>query len=284
MSPVGNESTLSTFTASDGENLAVQDWPVPEEVRARGVVLIVHGLGEHAGRYDGLAHILNEWGFAVRSYDQYGHGESDGARGTLPYPNRLLDDLADLVESVRVRYPGLPLVLFGHSLGGLVAASFVARTMLAVDALVLSSPALATRLSPTQKMLLAVVPRVAPNLTVGNGLDPHHLSHDPRVVQAYRSDPHVHDRVSGRLARFIADEVALVRARAASWKVPTLLLYAGDDRIVDPQGSHAFAAAAPGSVVCARRYDRLYHEIFNELEAQPVYDCFRQWLDARFDS
>ena len=113
MSHAGPESTLSTFTASDGDNLAVQDWYLPEGVRQRGAVLVVHGLGEHAGRYDVLAHILNAWGFAVRSYDQYGHGESDGTRGGLPHPNRLLDDLADLVESTRVRNPGVPLIVGG---------------------------------------------------------------------------------------------------------------------------------------------------------------------------
>ena len=282
MSQAATESTLSTFTASDGENLAVQDWHLPEDVKPRGIVLLVHGLGEHAGRYDPLARALNEWGFAVRGYDQYGHGESTGIRGALPYPNRLLDDLADLVESARVRHPGLPLILLGHSLGGLVAASFVARTLLAVDALVLSSPALAARLNPVQKMLMAIVPRIAPNLTVSNGLQPEYLSHDPQVVQAYRKDPLVHDRVSGRLARFIADEGALVRSRAAAWKMPTLLMYAGDDHLVDPAGSEVFASAAPSQLVTARRFDGLYHEIFNESACEPVYACLRQWLDGRF--
>jgi alpha-beta hydrolase superfamily lysophospholipase len=282
MSHAGAESTLSTFTASDGDNLAVQDWYLPEGARQRGSVLVVHGLGEHAGRYDVLARTLNDWGFAVRSYDQYGHGESDGTRGGLPHPNRLLDDLADLVESTRVRNPGLPLIVIGHSMGGLVAASFVARTLHAVDGLVLSSPALAMRLGPVQRLLMAVVPRLAPNLTVGNGVDPKFLSHDRRVVQAYLNDPRVHDRISGRLARFMAEEEALVRARAPSWNVRTLLMYAGDDRIVDPAGSEFFAASAPTTMLTTRRFDRLYHEILNEQEPAPVYNCLRQWLDALF--
>ena len=282
MSHAGPESTLSTFTASDGDNLAVQDWYLPEGVRQRGAVLVVHGLGEHAGRYDPLARALNAWGFAVRSYDQYGHGESDGTRGGLPHPNRLLDDLADLVESTRVRNPGVPLVVIGHSLGGLVAASFVARTLHAIDGLVLSSPALALRLGPVQRMLMAIVPRLAPNLTVSNGVDPQYLSHDRRIVQQYLNDTRVHDRISGRLARFMEEEGGLVRARAASWNVPTLLMYAGDDRIVDPSGAAMFAAAAPQRFVTARRFDGMYHEIFNEREAQPVYQCLKDWLDAHF--
>lgn len=282
MSHAGTESTLSTFTASDGENLAVQDWPQPEGLRQRGAVLIVHGLGEHAGRYDGLAHVLNGWGFAVRSYDQYGHGESDGPRGTIPQPNRLLDDLADLVESTRMRNLGLPLILLGHSLGGLVAASFVARTLMAVDGLVLSSPVLATRLSPAQRLMMAVVPRIAPNLAVSNRLDAQYLSHDKRVVEAYLNDPRVHDRISGRLARFMADEEQLVLARAPSWNVPTLLMYAGDDHMVDPAGSEFFAATAPSEHLTCRRFDGMYHEILNEAQAEPVYECLRKWLDARF--
>src|SRR6187455_3367320 len=103
MSHPGPESTLTTYTASDGENLAVQDWHLSYGVRPRALVLLVHGLGEHAGRYDGLARLLSHWGFLVRGYDHYGHGQSGGTRGALPQPHRLLDDLADLVESTRSR-------------------------------------------------------------------------------------------------------------------------------------------------------------------------------------
>jgi len=163
-----------------------------------------------------------------------------------------------------------------------VAASFVARGLAPVDALVLSSPALATRLNPVQKMLMAVVPRIAPNLAVGNGLDANFLSHDPAVVAAYRTDPRVHDRITGRLAGFIQDEGLRVRAAASQWSMPTLLLYGGDDRLVDPAGSRAFGAAAPSSVVTSRCFDGLYHEIFNELDAQPVFGTLRAWLDQRF--
>ena len=280
--PTG-ESTLSTYTASDGENLAVQDWVLPGGVPVRGLVLIVHGLGEHAGRYDHVAQRLNAWGFSVRSYDQYGHGDSNGTRGALPQPDRLLDDLADIVESTRRRMPaGTPLILLGHSMGGLVAATFVARQLLPVEGLVLSSPALATRLNPVQKLLMALLPKVAPNLTVGNGLDPQFLSHDPKVVAAYRADPRVHDRISARLARFIADGGPAVVATAPGWQVPTLLLYAGADRLVDPAGSRAFAAAAPRGVVEAQCFEPLYHEIFNEVEAYDVFARLRRWLDERF--
>ena len=276
-------STLSTFTASDGDNLAVQEWPVAEGQRLRGVVLLVHGLGEHAGRYDALARRLTGWGWAVRGYDQCGHGESGGERGVLPSTTRLIDDLGDMVEATRARWPApLPLVLLGHSMGGLVAACHVALGGAPVNGLVLSSPALDARLSPVQKLLLRTLPRVAPNLRVGNGLDPRWLSRDDAVVAAYRADPLVHDRISARLGRFIAEAGPRLLARAPRWKLPTLLLYAGSDHIVHPRGSRAFAATAPSRVVRSYCFQELYHEIFNEPDAAPVFDCLRRWLDERF--
>ena len=283
MSSIPSDSTLSTYTASDGDNLAVQDWPLPEDLPLRGVVILVHGLGEHAGRYDHVARRLNEWGFAVRGYDHYGHGESDGIRGALPSPTRLLDDLADLIDSTRARLgSGPPLLLLGHSMGGLVAASLVAQQLRPVQGLILSSPALDPGLNRFQRLLLAVLPRIAPNLSVGNGLDPNFISHDPAMVQAYKADPRVHDRISGRLARFIADGGPWLVSQAPQWKLPTLLMYAGSDRLVNPAGSRAFAAAAPPSVVTTRCFENLYHEIFNELDAEPVFEELKRWLDQRF--
>lgn len=276
-------AVLSPFTASDGENIALRDWPLPHGAAMHGVVVLVHGLGEHAGRYEALASRLNEWGYAVRGYDQYGHGESSGARGSLPATARLIEDLADVLESTRQRFgAGTPLILLGHSLGGLVAASLVARNGAGIDALVLSSPAFAAGLGGFQKFLVATLPRLAPNLAVGNGLDPAFLSHDPQVVTAYRRDPLVHDRISGRLAAFITEEGPQVVRQAGGWRVPTLLLYAGADKLVDPQGSREFAAAAPSGVVTAHCFEPLFHEIFNELDSEPVFEVLRQWLDERF--
>lgn len=277
------DSTLSPFTASDGDNIALQDWPLLEGEPLRGVVVLVHGLGEHAGRYDHVARQLNAWGFAVRGYDQYGHGESGGVRGALTADNRLLEDLADVLESTRARMTGAtPLILLGHSMGGLVAARFVAQKKGVVDALVLSSPALDPGLNAFQKFLVSVLPRIAPNLTVGNGLDANFISHDSAVVAAYRADPLVHDRISARLAKFIADGGPAVIERAGQWTVPTLLMYAGADALVNPAGSRAFAAAAPQAVVTSHCFPEHFHELFNEVESEPVFALLKGWLDARF--
>lgn len=277
-----SEARAQALRTADGQSLSVREWlDTPGE--PRGLVHITHGLGEHAGRYAHVAARLNALGFAVRAHDHFGHGRSSGPRGGLPEGLRLVDDLALLVDDGRAAFPGLPLVLLGHSMGGLTAASFVARGVRKVDALVLSSPAIAPTLSAVQKGLIAVLSRIAPGLRLGNGLDARDLSHDPAVAPAYLGDPLNHDRIGARLARFMADEGKTVLASAAHWPVPTLLIYAGADKLVRPEGSRAFAAAAaPSGQVRAVAFEQHFHELFNELDAQPVFDALESWLAERF--
>ena len=270
---------------SQRRGIALRDWPLAEGQPARGVVLLVHGLGEHIGRYEGLAQQLNSWGFAVRGYDQYGHGASEGPRGGLSSSTRLLDDLAMVVDQTRASIDANKrLILLGHSMGGLVASRFVSLQMRVIDGLVLSSPALDPGLNPVQRLLVAVLPRLLPALRVGNGLDASLISHDAAQVAAYRSDPLVHDRIAARLARFIADEGEAVLGKAWSWTVPTQLLYAGADKLVNPEGSRRFAALAPPEVLESHCFDSLYHELFNEAEPgrSQVLETLRLWLNHRF--
>jgi alpha-beta hydrolase superfamily lysophospholipase len=171
-----------------------------------------------------------------------------------------------------------------------VAARFVAEALSPrpaawsrpVDALVLSSPALDPGMSAVQKLLLAVVPRLLPHLRVHNGLKPEWISRDAAVVQAYVDDPLVHDRISGLLGQFIAQAGPWVQSVAGQWRVPTLLMWAGADRCVDPQGSSRFAAVAPPATVSSREWPGLAHEIFNEPEKQAVLAELDAWLDRRF--
>ncbi len=251
----------------------------------RGTVLLVHGLGEHIGRYEHLAERLNAAGWHVAGYDQRGHGASAGARGAIAQPDSLLSDLACVIDALRSE-PPQPLVLLGHSMGGLVVARFVAEGLAerpaswwrSVDALVLSSPALDPGMNGAQRALLALLGPLAPRLAVSNGLKPEWISRDPAIVKAYVDDPLVHDRITPRLARFIVDCGREVLAAAPRWQVPTLLLWAGADRCVDPHGSAAFAAAAPPAIVRHRRYAPLAHEIFNEPEREEVMGDLVRWL------
>ena len=272
---------LETVHAGDGVALHVGTWAAAGA--QRGTVVLVHGLGEHSGRYPHVAEALTADGWRVVGHDHRGHGRSEGPRGRLARPDDLLRDLATVLDHVR---GDDRLVLLGHSLGGLVASRFVAEGLVPtpapwyrpVDALVMTSPALDAGMSPAQRGLLAVLGPVAPGLPVGNGLKPEWISRDPAVVEAYKADPLVHSRVTPRLVRFLVDSGRLVLERGPSWTVPTLLLWAGADRIVDPKGSAAFAAAAPGDVVRSRRFPDCFHEILNEPEQAEVIAEIRRWL------
>jgi alpha-beta hydrolase superfamily lysophospholipase len=277
---------VTPLSTRDGLTLHLVHHTRPQ---ARGTVLIVHGLGEHLGRYSHVARRLHDAGWAVSLYDQRGHGRSDGPRGAIAADDDLLADLGNVIDAVRQQQPA-PLVLLGHSLGGLVAARFVAEGVRSsaarmvwhreVDALVLSSPALDPGLSWFNRLLVAVLPRLLPNLTVGNGLNPAWISRDPAVVRAYIADPLVHDRINARLARGLAVLGRQVQQAAAHWRVPTLLMWSGIDRCVAPRGSVAFAAAVPASRIKAQPWQALAHEIFNEPERAQVLDALVVWLDT----
>ena len=274
-------STLSKLHLAPGMQLALCDWPLADAALAKAQVLIVHGLGEHSGRYEHVAQKLNSWGYAVRSFDLWGHGLSDGERGSMRDEHAMLDDLAAVVDHTRkAMAPGQSLVLLGHSLGGLIAARFVSLRMRPIDALVLSSPALDPGLNAFQKMLLATLPGIAPNLRVGNGLQVKYLSHDPAVVAAYQADPLVHDRICARLALFIAQAGRAVLATAPQWNTPTLVLFAGQDKLVSPQGSRDFLKLAPSAIVQSLCFEALYHEIFNEADASRVFAALQHWLNV----
>ena len=262
--------------------LAIYDWPAPDSP-PRGRVLLVHGLGEHMGRYTQLAEQLRSWGFVVRGYDQFGHGQSAGPRGDMKNARSLLGDLGCVIDVTRKLTGAVnrPLIVLGHSMGGLVASAAVAENLRPVDGLVLSSPALATDVNALQKILLRVMPKLAPHLCVDNGLKVHFLARDPEAVQAYTQDPMVHRQISAGLAEWIVQQGQRVRAAAGQWATPTLLMYAGHDRLVAPRGSAEFAALAP-PCVRSHVFEAMYHEIFNDPERQIVMDTLKDWLDEHF--
>lgn len=264
--------------------LPIDHWPAHGIPRAR--VLIVHGLGEHPGRYEALAAQLVRWGLDVRAVHLRGHGRAGGARGDAPSATAMLEDVAAAIDAVRE--PGCPFILLGHSLGGLLVARVAAAALRGEpfgrepDWLVLSSPALDPGMRWHQHLLLALGRRFLPHLGASNGLKPAWISRDPAVVKLYQQDPMVHGRVTPTVAQMVVDAGAAVQGEAPRWRVPTLLLWAGADRCVAPRGSRALAEAAPPGVLQARCFDNLAHEIFNEPERAEVLAVLKAALDHRF--
>ena len=264
------------LSAADGTPLHVADWPLGSAA-GEGIVLM-HGLGEHCGRYAHVARFFNDCGYSVRTYDHRGHGRSGGARGDVPDADALLRDAHIAIDDFAQNLATPPLLL-GHSMGGLFAAYYATRAISPLGGLILSSPALGISLSGAQKLLLQILRALAPGLGIPNGLDSKYLSHRQEVVDAYDSDPLVHPKISARLLRAMLTAIENSQAQASTLGIKTLLVVAGDDHLVDASGSDAFHTKLAPGVGTMHRYPGYYHELFNETEAGRVFDDVRAWLD-----
>jgi len=272
-----NEST-DTLKTADGLDLFLRRWWT-DGIPHRWTFVIVHGLGEHGGRYQHLAEWFAPRGATVYAMDHRGHGHSGGQRGHAPSLNALLDDIDRVVQRA-TRESARPMVMIGHSLGGLLAIAYALDHPTQLDRAVFSAPALVPRVKvPVWKQALAsVLPKIAPKASFANEIDPNVLSHDPTIARVYTTDPLVHKQITaGLYASTVARGEAFI-GRAPDLKVPFLLLHGRDDRIVDPIGSQRFfaAATAPGRAFIL--YPGLYHEIFNEVEREKVFQDLESWL------
>lgn len=246
------------------------------------LLLTVHGYAEHSGRYEELARWFAERGLAVHAYDHRGHGRSEGARCHVDRFDQLLDDLDCVLERARAEHPELPVVLLGHSMGGLVVTAFLADRRPAIAAAATSGAALAVGpgVSRTRVAAAKLLRRLAPRLALGSGLDPRGLSRDPEVVRRYVEDPLVYRTMTPSLAVELMTTIPRVATRAVEIQLPLLLLHGSDDPLCPIEGSRAFHGGlqVPGSAF--RAYPGLRHEIFNEPERERVFADLLDWLRA----
>lgn len=272
--------TEGTFTASDGLTIFHQAWLPDGEPKA--VVLLLHGLGEHSGRYTHVATALVEHGYAVCALDHRGHGRSQGKRVFVKEYAEFQRDLLQFRRLVEQQHPGLPLFVFGHSMGGNLALGHVLDHQDGVRGLALSGAALAVTddVSPALKKIAGVLAKVAPGVRP-QGLDASAVSRDPAVVAAYLADPLVYSgKVSAGLAGALFGAIDRFPARFAELRLPLLVMHGTADRLVPVAGSRALEAGAVNADVTSHYYDGLYHEILNEPEQQQVIADLRVWLDG----
>ena len=280
MKPVTAHLDVRHSRARGTSHLFMQSW-LPEDVRAR--VLLVHGLGEHCGRYEYVAQRLLERGFAVHAIDHYGHGKSDGHRGHVERFSVFLDGVDALISAIRADDEGeSPLFLLGHSMGGLIAAHALIENQAAFRAAVLSGPAFKSDAAPPAivVMLLRAVSALLPTVPI-LGLDPAGVSRDADVVAAYVRDPLVHHgKVTARLVAEMSAAMQAALARANEVELPLLVMHGEDDVLTSPDGSREFVDAAGSEDKTLKLYPGLYHEIFNEPEKDVVIGDMRDWLEA----
>jgi len=277
----GNPMPHSEFwcKTEDGLQLYAQNWQ--PEMKPQAAVCLIHGLGEHSGRYSHVARFLNKSGYTLIAIDLRGHGKSEGRRGHTPSYETLMNDISHLLQMAKKRYPDCPLFLYGHSLGGNLVINYALRSNPRLNAVIASAPLLRTFFDlPIWKMAMARIMRYLwPTFSTSNGLNVKNLSRDARVVHDYQNDPLVHDRVTTcfldiRHAGLWALEYA------AKFSLPLLLMHGDADRITSPQASREFAAKM-GDRCTLKIFNGLYHEIHNEPESEVVFSCLSEWLQSK---
>ena len=281
--------SIGTVAAVSIEVRVDRDTVLPGRVwcadRPRALVALVHGLGEHSGRYSALASELARSRFTCVALDLPGHGETAGARGDIPSWTKLRDHIVPAMFTATRGLPDqpseLPCVLLGHSMGGVIALDHALSHPRGLVALVLSAPALRTAMPPWWKLALANAARITtPAAGFPNALDTDGLARDPEVVRAYRTDPLVHDRISPR-TYFALNEAAQRCSRdIRNLQVPTLMLQGMADRLVDPKGALAAAGTAPHDMMRFVTLRDAYHEVFNDTGREAVIRDLVAWLDV----
>jgi alpha-beta hydrolase superfamily lysophospholipase len=259
------KSEIGTFrNCAKGESF-FRVWR-PDSAPIRGVLVLVHGLGEHSGRYEHVGCYLAERGLVVYAADHQGHGRSEGRRGWVAEFSHLLDDLEAFHDFVANAHPGLPLVLLGHSMGGLIVTAYLLeRKHRRPDLVVLSGP--------------AIVPLLDPN---DRTIDPSRLSKDPSVWEAYLGDPLIlRERVDPELFVRLAEGIQLLPGRAHEIDMPLLLIHGDADRLCSAEGAAMYVRQVSSPDVEVRMYPGGRHEMFNELEKDEVLGDLWAWLDKR---
>ncbi len=258
----------TTTAAGIGE--LTRAWAPPGDPKAE--VVMVHGLGEHSGRYERTGSILAERGFSVRAFDLVGFGASGGDRAYVEDWTQFLDQLQTHVEKAIAT--GRPVALLGHSMGGTIAIEYALSDRPAPHALVLSAPGLAGG-KAWQRILAPRLAAVAPKLRIPNGFTGDQLSSDPAVGEAYFADPLVITKTSARLGAELFAAIDRVNRHLGSLEMPTLVMNGGSDTIVPPQSSLPLDPVAERVL-----YPKLRHELFNEAEGPEVVGEIADWLGA----
>lgn len=270
--------------SADGTSLYVRKWSPSSAEQRMGCALIVHGLGEHGGRYAHVAAALNDLGIEVWAHDHRGFGKSQGKRGVIASRTSLLEDTKLVFDKIRADADASgsqsKAILIGHSMGGAIVARAVTGGWITPRALVLSSPGLKSFINPIMRGTVKVMEYATPDLAVPHGLPLDKISHDAAVLAEAKNDPLNHRLISPRLTNFILEAGEAAVRDAEKLPVPALVQAAGDDKLVDVNGARAFAAAAPSGLCTLKIYEGLWHEIYNEREPDraAVLADLKNWL------
>jgi alpha-beta hydrolase superfamily lysophospholipase len=264
----------------DGLKIFAQSWE--PESGPKAVINLVHGLGEHSGRYVHLAETLGEGGYAVIASDLRGHGRTEGKRGHAPSFEAFMKDMDVLLEESTKRFPDLPRFLYGHSLGGVLVINYVLRRKPALTGVVITSPGLHTSIAQQKpKVLLAkILGALLPEMSMKSGLPAELISRDPEVVTRYVNDPLVHDVATLAMAKYTLEAIPWAFKHAADWYLPVLIMHGEADQIAFVSGSREFARLIPDDCTL-KIWPGLAHETHNDPEKAEVLAYVLGWMDSQ---
>lgn len=275
MAADGTLTTTGSIESADGTKLAYRAWPKPGKV----ALAVVHGLGEHAGRYERFADGMARHGMGTYALDLRGHGKSPGQRGHVDSWSQWTDDVSAFVSHIE-SIAGADVVPVGHSFGGVALLSTVlAGKLPKTRRFVVSSPALKLKLAVAGWKLTfgPIASKIVPRLALANEIDPKTVSRIPEVVEAYKNDPLVHNKISTRMGAEWQDATRDILSRAGQIKVPFLILAGTDDALIDPAGSRELHERAK-SMSELRMLEGRFHEPFNDLGSDEVFQLIADWL------
>ena len=269
------------WKSHDGLDIFAQTWE-PEVVSSRAVVCLVHGLGEHSSRYAHVAEALSKEGYILLTFDLRGHGRSGGVRGHISSIDDFMNDIDLLLVQAQMRYPGLPVILYGHSLGGILVLHYGLKRNPAIKGIIATGPGLHTALEkqPIKIFMAKLLGSLMPATTLASGLDANTISRDETIVQAYKTDPLVHDRISLGFGKIMIGVTKWTLENAGKFPLPLLLLHGKADVLSFPSSSTEFAAAMKDRCTLIL-WDGVYHELHNEPEKAEVFKTMMMWMDAR---
>lgn len=249
--------------------------------QTKAVVILVHGMGEHSGRYQHVVDVLLENEFSVVTFDHFGHGKTEGKRGHNPGYKYVLESVTNAIKKAKEIQPEAPVFLYGHSMGGNVVINFALSKNCTCNGIIASSAFLKLAFEPPKIKLAAgkLLQKIAPSVTLGNELNPEHISRDPKAVQNYINDPLVHDKISPNFSLTFIEKGKWAIENAKKLSIPILLIHGKEDRIIDYRGSKEFAENCKHATL--KLYDGGYHELHHDICKETVLQDVINWLQSQ---
>ncbi len=268
------------WRAKTGEKVYARSWE--PNTTPKAVICLVHGLGEHCSRYQHLADFFVDQGFAVVANDHLGHGKTEGKRGHGAKFEHFMDNVGRLLEEGDSRFPGVPVILYGHSMGGNFVLNYLLRRKPKIAGVIATGPWIKLGFEPPAYLVFLgkLTRKLAPSFAQKNSLDTSKLSHDKAVVDKYINDPLVHDRVTSSMGMEMLDAAKWLQDNAGKIDVPLLLMHGSSDEITSPKGTEEFAKKATGDITL-KLWDGWYHEIHNEIGKEEFFAYTLNWIQQK---